>query len=205
MLSCVYWKIIISSFLAFIQIYAFSVHKLKCPFPFQVLSTLWSSAKHNMGMAFDRRIWKHFRACSQEFCHFDDYNWDWALYHISLTCLERKLQVLLVKAPRVFHVGECGVHHKKKDCDASKVVRKVQDLLAKAKSYLFPNEIQVSSQPPRKKIKVPKGNGGWGDLRDRTLCMKMADNRNVALSRVTNSTEAFNEDALSRTFKELGL
>jgi len=37
---------------------------------------------------------------------FDDYNWDWSLHHVSQKCLGQKLKVLLVKAPRVFHVGE---------------------------------------------------------------------------------------------------
>ena len=160
---------------------------------------MWSSAKHNMGMAFDRRVWNSFTACADSFCHFDDYNWDWSLFHISLTCLERKLQVVLAKAPRVFHVGECGVHHKKKDCDASTVVRKVEELLSKAKNYLFPKEISVTKQPTRRKTKIPKGNGGWSDMRDRTLCIKIAEEE----QRLPSARTATN--ALEATLQELGL
>ena len=39
-----------------------------------------------------------------------------------------------------------GVHHKKKQCEATKVVKKVQDILVKAKSFLFPNELKVNKQ-----------------------------------------------------------
>ena len=40
---------------------------------------------------------------------YDDYNWDWSLQYISLNCLKEKLQVMLIKGPRVFHIGEWSV------------------------------------------------------------------------------------------------
>ena len=67
-----------------------------------------------------------------------------------------------------------GVHHKKQDCEASTVVKKAREILKKAAKYLYPKEIVVNKIPPRRKTKVPKGNGGWGDHRDQTLCMNMA-------------------------------
>ena len=75
------------------------------PFP-KVDVTLWVSSKHNMGMAFDRTTWKKLWACRDSFCKFDDYNWDWSLQHMSKQCFQTKLEVLLVKGPRVFHIGE---------------------------------------------------------------------------------------------------
>ena len=72
----------------------------------QVDVSLWVSSKHNMGMAFTRKLWEEVRSCRAYFCNFDDYNWDWSLYHVSLMCLEKKIKVMLVKAPRVFHIGE---------------------------------------------------------------------------------------------------
>ena len=72
----------------------------------QVAITRWVSAKHNMGMAFGRDVWRRLHDCYPWFCSFDDYNWDWSLEHVSISCLERRLQVMLVKAPRVFHIGE---------------------------------------------------------------------------------------------------
>ncbi|TRY76203.1 hypothetical protein TCAL_11555 [Tigriopus californicus] len=136
--------------------------------------TQWISAKHNMGMAFDREIWRKLHHCRAEFCSFDDYNWDWSLQHVSSSCLPERMQVLLLKAPRVFHIGECGVHHKKKDCQTSKVVSKVQDILKAASKYLYPMNLVVTKSTLRKKPKTSKGNGGWGDRRDKALCMNMA-------------------------------
>jgi len=142
--------------------------------------TTWESAKHNMGMAFTRDFWRKIHNCREFFCNYDDYNWDWSLQHMSKQCFATKLEVLLVKGPRVFHIGECGVHHKKKQCDTTKVTKKVKDILVKAKSYLFPTDLVVARVVPKrvKKQKNPKGNGGWGDHRDRALCMNMASSKN---------------------------
>lgn len=136
--------------------------------------TQWISSKHNMGMAFDRGMWKKIHSCTESFCKFDDYNWDWSLYHISLSCLKQKLQVMLVTGPRVFHIGECGVHHKKSECTTAKVVNKVQQMLAKTKPYLYPQQLQIKAVPPPKSKKKPKGNGGWGDHRDQEMCINLS-------------------------------
>ena len=42
----------------------------------------------------------------QLFCTFDDYNWDWSLQHISMTCIPQRLKVMVMKSPRIFHIGE---------------------------------------------------------------------------------------------------
>jgi alpha-1,6-mannosyl-glycoprotein beta-1,2-N-acetylglucosaminyltransferase len=80
----------------------------------------WSSSKHNMGMAFNRSVWINFQQCSELFCSVDDYNWDWSLLHVAQQCLPKLfgdptnlkmkskfiLGALVLKAPRVFHIGE---------------------------------------------------------------------------------------------------
>ena len=76
---------------------------------FQVDMTTWESAKHNMGMAFTRVLWRKIHGCREYFCNYDDYNWDWSLQHMSKQCFQKKLEVLLVKGPRVFHIGEWKV------------------------------------------------------------------------------------------------
>lgn len=137
--------------------------------------TKWVSAKHNMGMAFNRELWIRIHNCRELFCNFDDYNWDWSLEHISNNCIKDGLEVMLFKGPRVFHIGECGVHHKKKSCEAGVVVQKVKDILSRAEGFLYPKDLVVTRTVARKrKLKTPKGNGGWGDLRDRQLCLNMS-------------------------------
>ncbi|KAK4321555.1 hypothetical protein Pmani_007672 [Petrolisthes manimaculis] len=131
--------------------------------------TQWVSSKHNMGFAFNHSVWGLIKACSGQFCDHDDYNWDWSLLHVSNTCLTHKLHTLVLRAPRVFHIGECGVHHKKKDCSSRSVLNKVHRALQAGQRTLFPRQLIVVHTPP-KKVKKHKGNGGWGDLRDHALC-----------------------------------
>lgn len=69
----------------------------------------WISSKHNMGFAFNRTTWQGIRKCARHFCTYDDYNWDWSLQHVSQQCLQRKLHAMIVKGPRVFHIGEWWV------------------------------------------------------------------------------------------------
>jgi len=136
----------------------------------------WVSAKHNMGMALTRKEWDKISKCASTFCQYDDYNWDWSLQQVSNNCLKAKLQVMMIKGPRVFHIGECGVHHKKSDCDSNSVIEKVKSILQTAKEYLYPEKLSVVKSPLKKKTKIKKGNGGWGDKRDHALCLNMTVN-----------------------------
>jgi len=139
----------------------------------QVEVNEWISSKHNMGMAFTREVWGRIVSCSPQFCEYDDYNWDWSLQHISHSCLKEKLQVMMVRGPRVFHIGECGVHHKKSDCDSSAALDKVTAIIRSALPYFFPERLTLVKTLVRKKVKLKKGNGGWGDKRDHKLCHNM--------------------------------
>nr|XP_034179719.1 alpha-1,6-mannosyl-glycoprotein 2-beta-N-acetylglucosaminyltransferase isoform X1 [Osmia lignaria]XP_034179720.1 alpha-1,6-mannosyl-glycoprotein 2-beta-N-acetylglucosaminyltransferase isoform X1 [Osmia lignaria]XP_034179721.1 alpha-1,6-mannosyl-glycoprotein 2-beta-N-acetylglucosaminyltransferase isoform X1 [Osmia lignaria]XP_034179722.1 alpha-1,6-mannosyl-glycoprotein 2-beta-N-acetylglucosaminyltransferase isoform X1 [Osmia lignaria]XP_034179723.1 alpha-1,6-mannosyl-glycoprotein 2-beta-N-ace len=142
----------------------------------------WISSKHNMGMAFNRVTWNKLRKCAAQFCSYDDYNWDWSLQHIAQTCLpaskgagivprtESGLVTMMMRAPRVFHIGECGVHHKKTNCESTAVIAKVQNVLKAARDHLFPTQLTLTVAGTAKKTKLRKGNGGWGDVRDHRLC-----------------------------------
>ncbi|XP_026467963.1 alpha-1,6-mannosyl-glycoprotein 2-beta-N-acetylglucosaminyltransferase isoform X2 [Ctenocephalides felis] len=135
--------------------------------------TPWISSKHNMGMVFNRTIWEGIRMCSPHFCTYDDYNWDWSLQHVSHVCLRNKLHAIVLRGPRVFHIGECGVHHKKKNCESAAMISKVQQVLKTSEKYLFPSKLSLVMASPLKKQKLRKGNGGWGDTRDHALCYNM--------------------------------
>lgn len=138
----------------------------------QVEILKWSSSKHNMGMVLYRDLWVTIRNnCSNMFCHFDDYNWDWSLYRISMVCLPAPIQAMVVKSTRVFHTGECGVHHRSKNCSSQKMVQQAKNVIGSAHSHLFPKSVQVKRGVQRN-LKPPKGNGGWGDVRDHHLCLR---------------------------------
>uniref|UniRef100_A0A336MCB3 Alpha-1,6-mannosyl-glycoprotein 2-beta-N-acetylglucosaminyltransferase n=1 Tax=Culicoides sonorensis TaxID=179676 RepID=A0A336MCB3_CULSO len=137
--------------------------------------TPWISSKHNMGMALNQSTWRDIKQCAIHFCNYDDYNWDWSLQHLSQQCLEHKLYAMVVKGPRVFHIGECGVHHKKNNCESNQVISKVQQVIhiATKAGQLYPKSITLTMPSVTKKTKLRKGNGGWGDKRDHLLCMNM--------------------------------
>lgn len=137
----------------------------------QAETVRWASSKHNMGMVMYRDLWMTIKNnCSQVFCRFDDYNWDWSLHRISVACLSAPIQVMVIKSPRIFHIGECGVHHKGKNCTNQRMVEQARHVISSARSYLFPSKLFVKAGP-RRSFKPPKGNGGWGDVRDHQLCL----------------------------------
>lgn len=135
--------------------------------------TPWISSKHNMGFAFNRSVWQELLGCARFFCTYDDYNWDWSLQHVSQLCLQHKFVAMVMRGPRVFHIGECGVHHKKDNCESISVISKVQKVLVNAARHLYPTHLTLTFTSGTKKQKLRKGNGGWGDLRDHQLCLNM--------------------------------
>ncbi|XP_068627188.1 alpha-1,6-mannosyl-glycoprotein 2-beta-N-acetylglucosaminyltransferase isoform X5 [Battus philenor] len=138
--------------------------------------TPWHSSMHNMGMVFNRTVWNSIMELQDQFCAYDDYNWDYSLLHLSQNRPGReKFKVILCKGPRVFHIGECGIHHKKSNCNASTVISKVQKLLQTAKASMFPTRVSatISAGGAKHNKKLTKGNGGWGDIRDQELCTNM--------------------------------
>ncbi|XP_046750041.1 alpha-1,6-mannosyl-glycoprotein 2-beta-N-acetylglucosaminyltransferase isoform X1 [Diprion similis] len=155
--------------------------------------TPWISSKHNMGMAFNRITWNKLRDCASKFCSYDDYNWDWSLQHIAQGCIppsqgsgglshiQSGLIAMVMKAPRIFHIGECGVHHKKNNCESTSVIEKVQNVLKTAKKHLFPSQLTLTNAAVAKKTKLRKGNGGWGDIRDHQLCLNITLNPELRL------------------------
>ncbi|CAL8118384.1 unnamed protein product [Orchesella dallaii] len=137
----------------------------------QAVVTNWVSTEHNMAMTFNKTLWEKLTRCAQTFCEFDDYNWDWTLFQVSNTCLESKLEVLYPKAARVYHIGDCGLHHKMtKNCDSKKAAEAIDKGIKQYSSFLFPDNIRIDYLKGNKMF-PKKGNGGWGDLRDRELCM----------------------------------
>ena len=61
---------------------------------YQRLGLAYWHTKLNMGMALDRKAWKKIESCCDAFCKFDDYNWDWSLLHVSISCLKTQLRVM---------------------------------------------------------------------------------------------------------------
>uniref|UniRef100_A0A5S6QLA9 Alpha-1,6-mannosyl-glycoprotein 2-beta-N-acetylglucosaminyltransferase n=1 Tax=Trichuris muris TaxID=70415 RepID=A0A5S6QLA9_TRIMR len=134
----------------------------------------WFSSLHNLGLAFNKSVWLEVRKHAKTFCTYNDYNWDWTLNYISMHVLPTRWMAIVAEKPRVFHVGDCGVHKTSGACT---------DMLAKVKQYLektFPPPTEVGSievhpmLPTHRKTSVP--NGAWADVRDHLLCLWNLDN-----------------------------
>ncbi|CAD5216921.1 unnamed protein product [Bursaphelenchus okinawaensis] len=126
----------------------------------------WFSSKHNMGMAINLRTWTKVRECSQFFCTYDDYNWDWSMLQVSLKCLKEPFYTIVAKSPRVIHVGDCGVHTHK--CNIRSSLDNALDLFKR--DIFFPQTLS-RSEVLKRSLKPSKPNGGWGDKRDHELCI----------------------------------
>jgi alpha-1,6-mannosyl-glycoprotein beta-1,2-N-acetylglucosaminyltransferase len=123
--------------------------------------------KHNTGIVLDYGQWRAWSKCSNMFCTYDDYNWDWSLIHMSYECLPSKLIALYAKSPRVLHIGDCGVHTHK--CSSQTSANKVKQLFERIGTSFFPENMQITERLV-KVPKISKPNGGWGDQRDHELC-----------------------------------
>jgi alpha-1,6-mannosyl-glycoprotein beta-1,2-N-acetylglucosaminyltransferase len=132
--------------------------------------TQWASSQHNMGMVFGRGTWNVIKRCAAEFCSFDDYNWDWSLMFVGMTCMRPALLAFMLKTSRVFHIGVCGFHHKGRDCDVRPILERVREQVEAYHGQLYPRFV-TDEWAMDTVVDVPPGNGGWGDIRDRELCM----------------------------------
>ncbi|KAJ7345334.1 hypothetical protein JRQ81_001284 [Phrynocephalus forsythii] len=130
----------------------------------------WKSTEHNMGLAFGRDVYQQLRACTDAFCTYDDYNWDWTLQHLTVACLPRFWKVLVPEVPRVFHTGGCGMHHRARACAPDAQTAKIDALLEAHRAHLFPESLAVGKRYPAAPISPHVKNGGWGDIRDHELC-----------------------------------
>lgn len=135
----------------------------------RVMRGPWISSQHNMGMALFRDTWRQLKSCAKAFCTFDDYNWDWTLMHISNKCLQKPLVVLLYEVPRIFHVGDCGLHHKKSCTSTKDTLNRIKGIIERNKDYLYTDRIETYDKAGSINTKP---NGGWGDSRDHELCLR---------------------------------
>ncbi|XP_019751826.1 alpha-1,6-mannosyl-glycoprotein 2-beta-N-acetylglucosaminyltransferase [Hippocampus comes] len=138
----------------------------------KVLTTGWMSTKHNIGMAVSREMYYKLMGCSDQFCTYDDYNWDWTLQHLSGTCISKPIKVLVAQGSRVLHTGDCGLHQKQ-NCKPEWASQKVEETLKMAQGALFPPSLVLTASETAQHKDHMK-NGGWGDVRDHILCNNYA-------------------------------
>ncbi|XP_053462012.1 alpha-1,6-mannosyl-glycoprotein 2-beta-N-acetylglucosaminyltransferase-like [Nycticebus coucang] len=129
----------------------------------------WKSTEYNMGLALSLNAYQDLIKCTDTFCTYDDYNWDWTLQYLTVSCLPTFWKVLVPQVPRIFHAGDCGMHHKK-ICRPSTQSAQIGSFLNNNKQYMFPETLTISDKFPVAAISPPRKNGGWGNIRDHELC-----------------------------------
>lgn len=160
----------------------------KCPYcyvanlaPLDVTSrgegdnALYAEKIGNVGYAFNRTVWTRIHASSQDFCTFDEYNWDITMWSTVYPNWSKGKGAYTLRGPRASatHFGKCGLHQGQKEGQPA------CDDRGFAMPVVFPED-HVLNVDPRWRIrkdsikgynKAHKGWGGWGDTRDQLLCL----------------------------------
>lgn len=140
------------------------------------INSLVAERMGNVGYSFNRTVWRKIHRKAQEFCFFDDYNWDitmWATVYPSFGS-----PVYTLRGPRTsaVHFGKCGLHqgqgHSSACMDNGLVNVEMEDM-DKVPNIGSEWDVQVSEHQTGYKAGF-KGWGGWGDDRDRQLCLNFA-------------------------------
>ena len=74
---------------------------------------------------------------------------------------------------RVIHIGECGTHHKGKNCDPKERVEFLKQTFTKNESKFYPIKFDLNKVNTQIRA-IKKPNGGWSDQRDHLLCKSFA-------------------------------
>ena len=67
------------------------------------------------------------------------------------------------------------MHFKGNKCDPAKVVAKIEEQLKQVAPDLYPATLSIDTSADMQKGRAAiNPNGGWGDLRDKELCMEIS-------------------------------
>lgn len=130
----------------------------------------------NVGYTFNRTVWRKIHAKAKEFCSFDDYNWDitmWATVYPSFGT-----PVYTLRGPRrsAAHFGKCGLHQGQGNSNPCvdngyatfdiEEIDRIPNIEPGWAVHVFKKQGGYQAGF--------KGWGGWGDERDRELCLSFA-------------------------------
>jgi alpha-1,6-mannosyl-glycoprotein beta-1,2-N-acetylglucosaminyltransferase len=131
----------------------------------------------NIGYTFNRTVWRKIHNKAREFCFFDDYNWDITMWATVYPSFGRPVYTLRGPRTSAVHFGKCGLHQGQEDNKAcidngtANIKVEEHDKVANIDSDW---DVHVYKNQPGYKAGF-KGWGGWGDDRDRHLCLSFTD------------------------------
>eukprot|EP00897_Mesotaenium_endlicherianum_P009209 jgi/Mesen1/8316/ME000457S07513 len=137
----------------------------------------------NVGYAFNRSTWERLHDAAEAFCTFDDYNWDVTLA-AAVTSTWRSARALRWSRTSALHIGRCGLHHSShlrkgrnhQGCDDGGGGRKKK--LEPPRVSRRDASVRLVESAKVRYLRATgftdpefSGYGGWGDQRDRDLCL----------------------------------
>lgn len=130
----------------------------------------------NVGYSFNRTVWRKIHSYAQEFCNFDDYNWDITMWVAVYPKWGDLIYTLRGPRPSARHFGKCGLHQGKMmgqppcfDNGAELPFVEAEDRIPNIQS-----DWEVKRLPIKGYNRGFKGWGGWSDKRDCNLCLDFA-------------------------------
>ncbi|KAJ4965073.1 hypothetical protein NE237_016922 [Protea cynaroides] len=149
--------------------------------------TLIAEKIGNVGYAFNRTVWRKIYSKARDFCFFDEYNWDITMSATVYPSFDSYVYTLRGPRTSAAHFGKCGLHHgqgEKSSCIDNGVMNiSVEEVdktaNIKAEWGVHGYELQSDYEAGF------KGWGGWGDERDRQLCLAFAHMYHVEGSKST--------------------
>ena len=130
----------------------------------------------NVGYAFNHTVWRKIHRKATEFCSFDEYNWDITMWATVFPSFGRPVYTLRGPRTSAVHFGKCGLHQgqgERGSCiDNGSVKLDIEDI---DKVVNIKPEWGVHMYKKQAGYQAGfKGWGGWGDKRDRELCLGFA-------------------------------
>ncbi|KAK6918722.1 N-acetylglucosaminyltransferase II [Dillenia turbinata] len=130
----------------------------------------------NIGYTFNRTVWRKIHNKANEFCLFDEYNWDITMWATVYPSFGGPVYSLRGPRPSAVHFGKCGLHQgqdEKGACIDNGVVDievgkidKIPNIKPEWSLHLYKHQGGYQAGF--------KGWGGWGDKRDHQLCLAFA-------------------------------
>ncbi|XP_022969101.1 alpha-1,6-mannosyl-glycoprotein 2-beta-N-acetylglucosaminyltransferase [Cucurbita maxima] len=130
----------------------------------------------NIGYAFNRSVWKKIHKKAKEFCFFDEYNWDITMWATVFPSFGSPVYSLRGPWTSAIHFGKCGLHQGQDEGDVC-----IDNGLLNIDVKDIDEVVNINSEWPVEVFRGQpgygagfRGWGGWGDERDRQLCLNFA-------------------------------
>ncbi|CAH9137073.1 unnamed protein product [Cuscuta epithymum] len=129
----------------------------------------------NVGYAFNRTVWKKIHEKAGKFCMFDDYNWDITMWTVVYPSFGQPVYTLRGPKASAAHFGRCGLHQGADNGACIDDGYVTFDLQEDDKIVNIKSDWGVHLHAHQTGYQAGfKGWGGWGDRRDRQLCLEFA-------------------------------